>query len=228
MVDANEEPQMQRNLLTPIRLNILSTVLLLVLLFLGWDSVCRADHPDREHRPTGKPEEMLSGVYINSSAYHSLRNEAGVLIEPMPNVLETLGEPLKVVKKNKCESNHVWKQGEVLLEVGSGCIFQKVQGKNVLCARGAYSVEVWGLHPQGAIGITGRGLALGDSIVKMQRLYGTHCECGRYVSGTGTQNTRGEHYEYYARYQWGENVELDVDADAQGHVVHILLMGDLE
>lgn len=176
----------------------------------------------------GNPEEMLSGVYIDSSANHSLRNENGVFIEPMPDVLGTLGKPLKIVQRDKCESNYVWKRGEVLLEVGTGCIFQKVRGKDVMRAHGAYSVEVWGLHPQGTIGISGQGLALGDSIAKMKRLYGTHCECGRYLSGTGTQNTHGEHYEYYAQYQWSENVELDADADAQGRVVHILLMGDLD
>jgi hypothetical protein len=219
---------MRRIFVVSAGIRIWLSVLLLIVLFLGMNPTCRADHPDRAHRPTGKPEEMLSGVYINSSARGSLRNEDGVLIEPMANVLRTLGEPLKVVKKNGCQTNYVWKQGGVQLEVGSGCIFQKVQGKNVVRTHGVYSVEVWGQHPEGAVGMTGRGLALGDSMAQVKRLYGTKCECGQYRSGTGTQDTHGEQYEYYAQYQWGEGVELDVDADAQGHVVHILLMGDLE
>ena len=36
-------------------------------------------------------------------------------------------------------------------------------------------------------------------------------------------------YARYAEYVWDDqNVVLDIDADAQGRVVHILLMGDTE
>ena len=198
------------------------------LLLLGSAQICCADHPDRSHRPAVAPERMLSGVYIDSSEHHSLRNEDGVRIEPISDVLEALGTPSKVVRLNRCENNYIWNRGDLLLEVGSGCVYQKVGGKDVMRTHGAYSVEVWGKRPEGSVGITGRGLALGDSMERVKRLYGFRCESGEYVSGTGTQNTHGEHYAHYAEYQWGDSVELDVDADAKGQVVHMLLRGHLE
>lgn len=191
----------------------------------------RADHPGPAHRPTGKPEQKLSGIYFNARGHHAIRNEVGSYIEPISEVLKTLGKPLSVTivnDTNKCESTYVWKQGDVRLEVGSGCIFQKVDSKDVMMGHGAYSVEVWGKRHHDFIGVTGRGLALGDPMAKAKRLYGNRCECERYTSGTGTQITHGEHYEYSLRYQWGDRVELDIDADAHGRVVHMLLIGDLD
>ncbi len=153
----------------------------------------------------------------------------GLHIEPISDVLKTLGPPYKVVKLDECENSYIWNRGEVQLEVGSGCVYQKVGGKDFMHTHGAYSVEVWGKHPEQSIGITGRGLGLGDSIQRVKRLYGTRCECGKYLTGTGTQNTHGEQYAYYAMYQWeGGGVELHVDANAQGHVVHMLLLADQE
>lgn len=202
---------------------------MLAFLFLLYSvQVYSADHPVRNQRPVGAPEGMLSGIYINVSSHHSLRNADGILIEPLSDVLHTLGKPNTVINKNKCEGTYIWKTGGVLLKVETGCIFQTVEGHYIMLTQGAYSVEVWGSRTHGNIGRTGRGLALGDSMAKMKRLYGARCECGNYASGTGDQDTHGEHYAYYAQYQWGGNIELDVDADARGHVVHILLMGDIE
>lgn len=207
-----------------IRLGILFLVLSLLVSYPAFS----ADHPPKDHRPIGAPEEMLSGVYVNSTGHHSIRNADSVLIEPLSEVLQTLGRPDDIVSKNRCEKTYIWSSGGVRLEVGMKCIFQMVQGHSVMRSLGAYSVEVWGERAQGSIGRTGRGLALGDSMAKMKRLYELRCECGRYVSGTGDQDTHGERYEYYAQYQWGEKVKLDIDADAEGRIVHILLMGDLE
>lgn len=187
-----------------------------------------ADHPDRKHRPSGKAEYSLSGVYIDAHGHDSIRNEDGVYVEAMRGVLRYLGKPVTIAAKNRCESNFLWLAGPVRMEVGSGCVFQKVAGKDVMRTHGAYAVEVWGIRPHGRIGVTGRGLALGDSWAKVKRLYGTRCECGRYTTGTGVQNTHGLKYARYAQYQWGDRVELAVDADAHGRVVHILLAGDLE
>ncbi len=197
-------------------------------LMLAVAAACRADHPDKNHRPTGRPETSLSGVYINTRAGHSIRDEAGIYVEPIANVLRVLGKPTKVVRNNKCESTYQWVSGAVRIEVGTGCVFQKVAGRDLLRTHGAYSVEVWGTAPVGKIGVTGKGLALGNPWSKVKRLYGTRCECGTYSSGTGSQKTHGFTYAQYAQYQWGDKVELDIDADAQGRVVHILLVGELE
>lgn len=216
---------MCRLVLRPI---MIAKCLPLFLLLLGSVRAYCADHPDRNHRPSGTPEGVLSGVYINVPGHHSIRNADGVFIEPISEVLRTLGKPDKVINKNKCEDTYIWETGDVLLQVGTGCIYQTVQGRNIMRAKGAYSVEVWGNRSHGSIGKTGRGLGLGDPLAKMRHLYGLRCECGHYSSGTGTQDAHGERYAYYAEYQWGETVELDVDANAQGHIVHILLRGDLE
>ncbi len=76
---------------------------MLVVFVAGLDPVCRADHPDREHRPAGKPEEMLSGVYINSNAYRSLRNEEGLPFLKMVSALRlnvfVLGSPVHTWKR---------------------------------------------------------------------------------------------------------------------------------
>jgi hypothetical protein len=96
-------------------------------------------------------------------------------------------------------------------------------------AHGAYSVQVWGSHSSGVLAATGRGLALGDSWSRVMRLYGNRCECGKYASGTGTQNTHGLKYARYAVYIWDDqNVKLEIDADSRGGVVHMTLAGDLE
>lgn len=188
---------------------------------------CQADHLNRMHRATGRAEDVLSGVRINSPM-HGVINEDDVYIEPMVAVLKSLGTPTKIIAKNKCESNYIWNVGAVRIEVGSGCVFQKVAGKDVMRTHGAYAVEVWGTRALRGLVATGRGLALGDPWSKVQKLYGTRCNCGRYTSGTGSQNTHGLEYARYGRYQWKDGIEFDVDVDKNGRVVHMLLLGDIE
>lgn len=206
-------------------------VFLAALMYIA--SPCWADHPDAAHRPKGRAEDSLSGVYIGARSHHALLDEGGVYIEPMEAVLETLGRPERVVavaNSNGCESTYVWTSGAAYMEVGSGCLMQKVARKDVMRAHGAFAVEVWGRRAVGKIGVTGRGLALGDHWSKVIRLYGNQCECGRNnTTGPGWHHTHGMKYARYAEYVWDDqNVVLDIDADAQGRVVHILLMGDTE
>lgn len=170
----------------------------------------------------------MSGVFINRQAQGAIRNEDGVYIEPIASVLRTLGKPAKANRKNECETDYTWCIGDVRLLVWDGCVSQLIDGKHVSRLNGAYGVEVWGRHPTGKIGVTGLGLRLGDSWAKMKRIYGTHCQCQQYTDRTGTQNTHGFKYSYNAVYQWGAATSLTLDADAQGRIVHMQLMGDLE
>jgi len=202
-----------------------SALLLGALLIFGQ---CLADHPDKAHRPKGKPESSLSGVDINSREHHALQNDDGIYIEPIASILETLGVPAKVITKNDCERDYLWIKEGVRTSVGTGCIPQQISGKIVSRGHGAYSVDVWGKNASGILGVTGRGLALGDLWARVKQIYGTRGQFDRYTTGTGTQDTHGFKYYYNARYQWGDAVLLTIDADRQGNVVHMQLMGDLE
>ena len=188
---------------------------------------CRADHLDRIHHALGAAEVLLSGVHINSPR-HGVINEVGVYIEPMAAVLKSLGKPIKIIEENNCESSYIWVVEAVRTEVSSGCVFQRLLTKDVMRTHGAYAVDVWGTQALGRMGTTGKGLALGDSWSKVQKIYGTRCNCGRYTTGAGAQNTHGLKYAVYARYLWKNGIELDLDADKDGRVVHMLLLGDIE
>lgn len=202
------------------KIRILPVLVLVTISALG-TGTCRADH-GKHHWPV---ERALSGIYVNRQKEGAILDADGVYIEPMAFVLSTLGKAAKVNRKNKCETDYIWFIGDVRMRVYSACVFDQ---KNAYRTHGAYAIDVWGSHPVGNVGMTGLGLRLGDSWAKMKRIYGPHCQCGRYRGGTGAQNTHGFEYSYYATYQWGPVASLSVDADAQGRIVHMQLYGDLE
>lgn len=97
--------------------------------------------------PPRKACTALSEVYIGARGHHAMLDEDGVYIEPMAAVLETLGRPERLVpvaNSNGCASTYVWTNGAAYMEVGSGCLMQKVARKDVMRAHGAFAVEVWG------------------------------------------------------------------------------------
>jgi hypothetical protein len=72
-------------------------------------------------------------------------------------------------------------------------------------------VSVWGTKPEGKLGRTGKGLALGDSINRLRVLYGS-----RYIE----RQAKDVHTVFI---EWRDTTGLEIEFDKQGRINHMTL-----
>jgi hypothetical protein len=77
--------------------------------------------------------------------------------------------------------------------------------------RPAY-IDVWGDAPRGALGVTGRGLQLGDTLERQKAIYGDRYSLPYAEKGTTS-----------VQMDWEDGTELTVDYGPDGHSNHIRL-----
>lgn len=73
-------------------------------------------------------------------------------------------------------------------------------------------VDVWGQHGGAKMGITGRGLSIGDDLAKVKKLYGNHFQTN----------------PHSVTLQWKDETTLSVDFSNDGHITHMQLFASQE
>ncbi|MGB8259212.1 MAG: hypothetical protein WCE75_02625 [Terracidiphilus sp.] len=154
----------------------------------------------------GSPERRLSGI------------RTGVFFpgERVGSVLRRLGKPTEqedaVVPDGAGGTRfYRWQWPGLRLSVATYFYFGR---RGRVESRVAW-VDVWGEAPRGAIGVTGRGLALGDTLDRQLFLYGA-------AYATPLPN---EDAARTAEYRWRDGSFLTLDYGPDGRIRHIRLAG---
>ena len=153
-------------------------------------TVADADHLPDNRVARGKADSILCGIDVKNSSVAALS--------------KLLGKPTVVRSDTR-----IWKTANVKVEVG---IDQALNGDNSPGALYISYVEVWGTKPDGKLGRTGKGLALGDTIDRLREVYGT-----RYIE----KLANGVHT---VSIEWRDTTGLQVEFDKNGRVNHMRLL----
>jgi hypothetical protein len=159
-----------------------------------------ADHLPENQIAKGKADEVLSSVNVYKTT--------------MGQIFSRLGPPSRTIDVLEDRNiaggrDYEWDRGEVKIFMGTW----NDKGTSSV----PYSVEVWGKRPAGILGITGRGLRLGDKLSKVRQIYGHRF--GRYQQDDGTLQVT---------IQWQNETTLYLYFDHSGKVDHIHLMAATE
>ncbi|MBZ5696846.1 MAG: hypothetical protein LAN36_15980 [Acidobacteriia bacterium] len=192
------------------------------LLVLFTVTAAVGDHLEPEQRARGKVESLLCGINVNWT--------------PIARVLEKYGKPIKLPDyPNESpnppgggERKYEWDFESGITMVVYTMYSDKPTGTPqdpFPAGEYAYAVDVKGSSPRGELGRTGRGLALGDTLDRVKRIYGP-----RFLLGQNTL-TRFN----YVVIQWidprtrkEDDTTMDIDFDSHGRISHIELAADVE
>ena len=120
-----------------------------------------AQHLPEGQLGRGPVERTLSGVLINHTPVTDLERRLG-----KPTKVEKLPFPDNATLGSLC---YWWDVTGVRLRTCTA--FRSVKGTRVKGP--VHSVETWGVHPTVlGVGVTGAGLALGDTLAKIRHFYG--------------------------------------------------------
>lgn len=157
------------------------------------------------------PAQHLSKEQVSQSPPEHVLSEIDIARTRPVDVAAKIGEPSRaeVFADEKFPGldakDYWWETGEVRLRAGTQ--FEKRNGKFVETE--IRFVDVWGSRPsKNGLGITGAGLALGDSADKVRRCYGSRLsiEPSRLIV------------------QWKDGTTLTIDTDHKGRIVHMQLV----
>ncbi len=154
-----------------------------------------ADHLPENKLARGRADTVLSGVDVYKT--------------PMTKAIAELGKPAKVTDVPSWGRDYDWQREGTRLQLGT---WNDKGDESV-----PYSAEVWGAKPAGSIGITGRGLKLGDTLADVRRIYG-----GRFIKAKHNDGT------FHLTIQWEDETTLDLDFDKTGHINHMQLEAEIE
>jgi hypothetical protein len=142
----------------------------------------------------------------------------------LTKIIETFGKPTKVkIETDKDDKQYdpgsgskeyIWSLPHVEMHLYSGYYTDTKTGKIIETAENA--IAVLGSKPNGKIGFTGQGLALGDSFSKVENIY------GKLIQVRGSQKTGDLHLQV----TWHDSTYLSIDFDADGRVKSIRLFAD--
>ena len=146
----------------------------------------------------GKADDVLSSVNIYKTT--------------IGQIFSRFGHPsrtIDVLEDKNDGRDYEWDHGEVKLFLGTW----NDKGNNSI----PYSVEVWGRRPVVILGITGRGLRLGDTLAEVREIYGERFS--KYQQEDGTLQVT---------VQWQDETTLYLYFDHSGKIDHIHLMAATE
>jgi len=163
-----------------------------------------ADHLEGKQRATGAPEHVLCGIDVYKTA--------------VTEVIKAYGEPTEkrdipaVGLKDGVggERNYTWVKVGLRLAVWTG--YHNDHESSV------YGVDVWGPAPQGELGKSGRGLALGSTLQQQKAICGDRF----FVSSRDKGKVKSVLLE------WRDGTQLVADYDPDGHISHMQLSADIE
>jgi hypothetical protein len=173
-----------------------------------------ADHLEGKQQAIGKQERILSGIDIYKTTIAEVIKMYG-----KPASRRDL--PVKGVKDGVGGyRDYIWEFNGLRLLAATGYHNDKESG--------VYSVDVWGAAPQGDLGKTAHGLALGSTLEQQKALYGDRF----FVSSTygkklpSGPDTKGKVKSVLL--QWRDGTQLVIDYDSKGRVSHMQLSADIE
>ena len=162
-----------------------------------------AQHVSADKMATSTPEHVLSGINVYSTN---------------PTAVERrLGKPKKIKDEPQPDypgSGFVYHWWEIDgVQLCASLRYEPRNGRRVTSVLDV--VEVWGTRPtKGGIGITGAGLALGDTLSDVRRHYGSSM----------SSSQRGRFLQIY----WKDGTELEITIDDRGRINRMRLLAQLE
>jgi hypothetical protein len=160
------------------------------------------DHLPPSKIALGKPEHVLAGVNVYDDSIES--------------VLKRLGKPNKVDSNTNSdyppgsgERSYDWNSNGVRIRVGTEFHTDETTKKVIESA--PMIVDVWA-SGVGSTAKTGKGLALGDGISRIRKLYGP----------------RFQRDAHSITLQWKDETSLILDLDDNGRIIHMQLLAATE
>ena len=183
-------------------------ILSLLMFCLVLTSRASADHLEGDQLAKGRVEHIFCGVNV----YKTNASEA-IKIYGKPTTIEIV--PLKdSVYPPAGDKNYIWKKPGLKMELYTG--FYIEHQKTIESV--ASGVDVWGEKPRGQIGVTGQGLVLGDSIAKVEKIYGKKFYKNKNVNSGLT----------YVEVQWQDGTQLMIDFNRNEKINHMQLAAETE
>ena len=149
----------------------------------------QAQHVPDDQITKGDPETVLSGIDV----YHNT----------LKAIITMYGKPTSEAKDPQGLPLYIWEKSGIKMQLGTD-----YDNPNQV-----YAVNVWGSKPQGKLGITGKGLALGADMASVKKIYGD-----RIV----------QHHPDEAMVMFVEGTALTIGFDDHGHINHLALVGEVE
>jgi hypothetical protein len=188
----------------------LAQLAVLVCLLVGPLGNGAAQHLPEEDIAKGPPEHVLSGINV----YKTLLTEAFRRLGQPSRIKVDVDVPGKSTARGSGGVDYTWVKDRVRL-VASAEYYEE-NGKRIESK--LYAVEVWGARPTSdGVGVTGAGLALGDTIEKVKKCYGDRFFKGKTSNGTT-----------YLQIEWTDDTQLNIDFDNSGRIAHMQLMASIE
>lgn len=157
-----------------------------------------ADRLPENQIAKGKADDVLSSVNVYKTT--------------VSQIFSRFGRPTRtidVLEDKNDGRDYEWDRGEVKLFLGTW----NDKGNNSV----PYSVEVWGKRSVGVMGVTGRGLKLGNTLEDVRQIYGD--KFSKYEQGDGTLRVT---------IQWQNETTLYLYFDPSGKIDQIHLMAATE
>jgi hypothetical protein len=154
-----------------------------------------ADHLPSNKVAHGRSDSVLCGV--------------NVVVNPkMASVIERLGKPSSVTGEDM-DRHYIWAKGGAKLDVATSRVTMPSgePGREYIVR-----VDMRGPKPDGLLGCTGRGLCLGDTIAKVNSIYGTRYE---------TKVVKGLRH---VSIQWADTTWLEVEFNANRRIESLTLL----
>jgi hypothetical protein len=188
----------------------LTQFLVIICVSVGPVGNAAAQHLPEEQRAKGPPEHVLSGINV----YKTLLTDAVRRLGQPTNIKIMTDEPKSGKAPSSGDVFYIWEKDGIRLR--GATMYYERDGKRIESE--FYSVDVWGVRPtQDGVGITGAGLALGDTIDKVVKCYGDRFFKDRTTKGM-----------VFLQLQWTDETVLTVDFDRSGRIVHMQLTANIE
>ncbi len=171
----------------------------------------------------GTGPDFADDVYSNGKAEHVI---CGVDIYRinLTKVIKTFGKPTTIkIETDKDDKQYdpgsgskeyIWSLPNTEMHFFSGYYTDSKTGKIIETAENA--IRVLGSKPNGKMGLTGQGLALGDSFSKVERIY------GKLIQVRGSQKNG----DLQLQVTWKDGTYLSIDFDDDGRVKRMQLEKD--
>ncbi|MGA3264065.1 MAG: hypothetical protein ABSC47_08480 [Terracidiphilus sp.] len=207
---------------------LFAVVAVLALQFIAAGTVA-AGLPDKDQLATGKPERKLSGILVGIRPLGT-RFPNGT---PISKIIRLYGPPTSkedaVVPDGAGGTRfYKWEWPGLRMSVATFfyyCRFAINRNMGVddrsACGQHPHQmlveshpayIDVWGDAPRGALGVTGRGLQLGDTLERQKAIYGDRYSLPYAEKGTTS-----------VLMDWEDGTELTVDYGPGGRSNHIRL-----
>jgi len=162
-----------------------------------------ADHFPQSAIANGNTEHLLGGINIHGDTVASVIMRMG----PPDKFEESTSRDYPL---GSGERSYEWNRNGIRLRMGTE--FYTDKKAMTLVESPPIVVDVWGQHGGTKVGITGRGLSIGDDLAKVKTLYGDRFQTD----------------PHSVTIQWKDETTLSIDFSNDGHITHMQLFASQE